>query len=76
MERRWLRSLRNEKELTLRELGDRIGMSEGNMANIEAGRRRISGLDVSMLTKIATATGTRVSNLLEAEARWIGGQDG
>lgn len=76
MERRWLKSLRKEKGLTLRELGERIGLSECYVSNIEAGTRKCSGMDVSMLTKIATATGTRVSKLLEAEARWIGGRDG
>lgn len=71
MERRWLKSLRKEKGLTLLELGERIGLSESNLSNIEAGRRKAGGLDVATLTKIATATGTRVSKLLDAETRWI-----
>ena len=73
MERGWMKSLRKEKGLTLRELGERVGLSECYVSNIEAGTRKCSGMDVAMLTKIATATGVRVSKLLEAETKWLGG---
>lgn len=70
MVRKWLVDLRKEKGLTCRELGERIGVSEVYMFNLEHGTRCAKGMKVSHICKIAEATGSLAIDLLQAEIDW------
>ena len=69
--RRWLFDLRKSKGLTARELGQRVGVSESYMLNIEHGTRARRGLDVATICKIAEATGELAFDLLNAEMAYL-----
>lgn len=62
----WLHDLRHEKGLTLRELGTRIGITEGYMSFIEAGSKK-KRMDVRTLALIAEATGASLYELMAKE---------
>lgn len=64
--RAWLHDLRHEKGLTLRELGERIGITEGYMSFIESGRKKKS-MDIRMLARIAEATEASLCDLMAKE---------
>ncbi|MCI8339241.1 MAG: helix-turn-helix transcriptional regulator [Lachnospiraceae bacterium] len=54
---------RKEKDLTLKELADRIGLTEATVQKYEAGN--IKKIDVEMLKKISDALGVQPENLTE-----------
>lgn len=62
----WLHDLRQEKGLTLRELGERIGITEGYMSFIEAGSKK-KRMDIRTLALIADATGASLYDLMAKE---------
>lgn len=62
----WLHDLRHEKGLTLRELGERLGISEGYMSFIEAGSKK-KRMDIRTLALIADATGASLYELVTKE---------
>lgn len=64
--RAWLHDLRHEKGLTLRELGERLGISEGYMSFIEAGSKK-KRMDIRTLALIADATGASLYELVTKE---------
>lgn len=71
MERKWLKDLRKEKGLTLKELGQRVGHSESYLFHLENGTRKGKGLTVELICRIATATGALAYDLLQAEQAWL-----
>lgn len=71
MERAWMKSLRKEKGLTLKKLGEAVGLSECYLYNIEEGTRKCRGMDTGLICKIAEATGAKPQKLLQAEMDWI-----
>lgn len=62
----WLHDLRQEKGMTLRELGERLGISEGYMSFIEAGSKK-KRMDIRTLALIADATGASLYELVTKE---------
>lgn len=62
----WLNDLRKERGLTLRELGERIGITEGYMSFIEAGQKK-KRMDIRTLALIADATGASLYELVTKE---------
>lgn len=64
--REWLNEARKSKGLTLRSLGERIGVSEAYMSLIESGQKK-KRMDLRTLAAIAEATGAGVFELMEKE---------
>lgn len=64
--REWLNDLRKSRGMTLRELGERLGISEGYMSFIEAGSKK-KRMDIRTLALIADATGASLVELVTKE---------
>lgn len=64
--REWLNDLRKSRGMTLRELGERLGISEGYMSFIEAGQKK-KRMDIRTLALIADATGASLYELVTKE---------
>lgn len=64
--REWLNDLRKSRGMTLRELGERLGISEGYMSFIEAGSKK-KRMDIRTLALIADATGASLYELVTKE---------
>ena len=64
METSRIKRLRLERGLTLADLADKVGLSEGHMSRVEAGTR---GLRFAKLDRLARALGVPVTDLVAAE---------
>lgn len=71
MTRVWMKELRKEKGLTLKKLGEAVGLSECYLFNIEQGTRKCDGMDAAMLLKLADALKEKPQKLLQAEMDWL-----
>ena len=60
-----LRKYRLEKELTLEQLSERVGVSHSFIHRLETGKKQPS---LRMLLKLATALGVRPGDIVEATA--------
>ena len=60
-----IKKYRKEKDLTLKELADRVGLTEATVQKYEAGN--IKKIDVEMLKKLSDALGVLPENLTEWE---------
>lgn len=58
-----IKKYRKEKDLTLKELADRVGLTEATVQKYEAGN--IKKIDVEMLKKLSDALGVLPENLTE-----------
>ena len=70
MERVWMKELRKEKGLTLKKLGEAVGLSECYLFRIEQGERKLDGMDTALLCKMAAALKEKPMKLLRAEMAW------
>lgn len=59
-----LRTLREQKELTLAQLGEMVGVTHGMIARIEAGTKEPS---IKLLVAIAAALGVAPGELIDEE---------
>lgn len=66
--REWLRDLRHQKHMTMKELAAKIGVAECTVCLLEQGRR---GMKVDTLARIARATGTKPLTLLQSEISFL-----
>ena len=64
--RAWLKDLRNEKGLTMKEVGAQLGISESYYCAIEAGDRQ-KKMDVTLAAGIATVFGRPVAEIIALE---------
>jgi len=60
-----IKKYRKEKDLTLKEIADRVGLTEATVQKYEAGN--IKKIDVEMLKKLSDALGVLPENLTEWE---------
>ena len=64
--RHWLVDLRNSLGLTLKEMGEKLGISESYYLMIEQGKRQ-KRMDISMVSRIAAVTGKSEAEIIELE---------
>ena len=64
METSRIKRLRLERGLTLADLAEKVGLSEGHMSRVEAGTR---GLRFAKLDRLARTLGVPVTDLVAAE---------
>ncbi len=69
--REWLNQLRANEGLTMKELADKIHVSETYICNIENGKRAAKGLRMDTILRIAEAVGVDPMALLRKEVEYI-----
>lgn len=67
--REWLRSIRNEKQLTQLEMGQKMGISESYYNLIENGIRQ-TNMDISTISKLASALEISVTDIIKYEINY------
>ena len=66
--RMWLKNLRIEKNLSMKELGSRLGISESYYCEIENGNRQ-KKMDVTLIAGLSAALGVPMAYILEMETQ-------
>lgn len=64
--REWLKTARIDKRLTLREMGEKLGISESYYCSIENGSRQ-KRMDISLAFGISAILGIPISKIAEKE---------
>lgn len=64
--RDWLRNLRIEKHLTMKDMGEKLGISESYYSMIESGERQ-KKMDLIVVSGIASVFSIPVSRVIELE---------
>lgn len=64
--RSWLRTLRIDKGLTMKEMGEKLGISESYYSMVEAGERQ-KKLDFTIASGIASVLEIPVAEVVELE---------
>lgn len=67
--REWLRTLRNAKGLSMKELGGKLGISESYYCAIENGDRQKS-MDVMLASALAAIFEIPIAVIIEKELSW------
>lgn len=67
--REWLRKLRNEKELTMKDMGEKLGISESYYCAIENGDRQ-KKMDMMIASGLATIFEISVLSIVTYEEQW------
>lgn len=62
----WLKELRNEKSLTMKEAAEALGISESYYCAIENGERQ-KRMDIVLVAEIAALFGRTISEIAEME---------
>ena len=68
--RKWLKDLRIEKNLSMKELGSRLGISESYYCEIENGNRQ-KKMDVTLIAGLSIALEVPMTRILELEASYL-----
>lgn len=66
--REWMREARTRKQLTLKELGDRLHISESYCCAIEKGTRQ-NNLDLTLASSLAKHLGVSLKTILHEEEK-------
>lgn len=64
--REWLRNSRNEKGLTMKELGAKLGISESYYCAIESGTRQ-KDMDLTLVAALSAALDMSVADIITHE---------
>ena len=67
--REWLRKLRNEKGLTMKDMGEKLGISESYYSAIENGDRQ-KKMDMMIASGLATIFEISVLSIVTYEEQW------
>lgn len=68
--REWLRNSRVEKDLTMKELGTRLGISESYYCSIESGIRQ-KKMDMALVAALAVALDMPVAVIAQHECEYL-----
>ena len=64
--REWLKEQREKKGLTMKEMAEKLGISEGYYSYIEAGERQ-KKMDITLVTKLADIFRLKIQQIVEYE---------
>jgi len=67
--REWLKNLRVEKGFTMKQLGDKLGISESYYCSIENGTRQRK-MDVMLISGLSVALNTPISEIVRLESEY------
>ena len=65
--RGWLKDVRTEKSMTMKEVSQKLGISESYYCAIERGKRQ-KNMDMSLVYGLASVFGMRIADIVELEA--------
>lgn len=65
--REWLKNSRNEKGLTMKELGAKLGISESYYCAIESGTRQ-KDMDLTLVAALSSVLGISVADIVIYES--------
>lgn len=65
--REWLRNSRVEKNMTMKELGERLGISESYYSSIEAGIK-MRRMDISFAVALSSALDIPIAEIIRLES--------
>jgi transcriptional regulator with XRE-family HTH domain len=68
--REWLKDLRQKKGLKMKELAEKLDISESYYCAIENGERQ-KRMDITLVAKISEALQISVSEIVQMEKAWI-----
>ena len=68
--REWLKNLRTEKKMTMKEMGAKLGISESYYCTIENGERQ-KRMDMMVVSGIAYALDIPVAEIVRLECQYI-----
>lgn len=68
--RGWLKELREKNNLTMKEMGEKLSISESYYCAIENGTRQ-KKMDVTLITGLSLALDVPMAQILELEARHL-----
>ena len=68
--RHWLKKLRTEKNLTMKDLAERLGISESYYCSIENGERQ-KRMDIAFVGKLAEVLNISVYAIVDLEAGYL-----
>lgn len=67
--REWLKNSRNEKGLTMKEMGSKLGISESYYCAIENGTRQ-KRMDFALVAALSIVLGIPIDTIAQLEAVW------
>ena len=67
--REWLKNLRTEKKMTMKETGAKLGISESYCCAIENGERQ-KKMDMMVVSGLASAFGVPVAEIVRMECEY------
>ena len=66
--RDWLKEQREKKGFTMKEMAEKIGISEGYYSYIEAGERQ-KKMDITLVAKLANIFRLKIQQIVDYESR-------
>lgn len=66
--REWLKTARTDKKLTMKEMGEKLGVSESYYCSIEAGTRQ-KKMDIGLASAISAILGISIDSIVRLESR-------
>lgn len=66
--RDWLKEQREKKGLTMKEMAEKLGISEGYYSYIEAGERQ-KKMDITLVSKLADIFRLKIQQIVEYERK-------
>ena len=66
--RDWLKEQRMKKGYTMKEMAEKIGISEGYYSYIEAGERQ-KKMDITLITKLSDIFRLKIQQIVELESK-------
>ena len=67
--REWLKTARTEKNLTMKEMGTKLGISESYYCSIENGIRQ-KKMDLGLVAALAAVLGVPMETIARFESEW------
>ena len=65
--RGWLKEARTEKGLSMKQMGEKLDVSESYYSLIESGQRQKT-MDITLVSKISSALGVSVAEIVRLES--------
>lgn len=69
--REWLKNARTEKNLTMKEIGSKLGISESYYCAIENGTRQRK-MDYALVAALSAILGIPIDTIARNEQEWLG----
>ena len=67
--RHWLKTLREQKNITMKSMGDFLGISESYYCAIEKGERQ-KKMDMTLASGLAAILGVPIADVVNYESEW------